>query len=50
VALRTSPRPRATSIPRFDRGVEGFTIAYSLLDVPPYGRQEDWEDLPPGWP
>lgn len=22
----------------------------SLLDVTPYGRQEDWEDSPKGWP
>lgn len=31
------------------RGVEpaGFR---SLLDMTPYGRQEDWEDSPPGWP
>lgn len=34
----------------FARGVEGLTSAYSLLDVTPYGRQEDWEDSPPGWP
>jgi predicted dithiol-disulfide oxidoreductase (DUF899 family) len=24
--------------------------AYSLLDTTPYGRQEDFEDSPPGWP
>lgn len=31
------------------RGVEpaGFR---QLLDMTPYGRQEDWEDSPPGWP
>ncbi len=31
------------------RGVEpaGFR---ALLDMTPYGRQEDWEDSPPGWP
>ena len=34
----------------YARGVEGLTNAYSLLDVTPYGRQEDWEDSPPGWP
>ena len=34
----------------FARGVEGLTNSYSLLDVTPYGRQEDWEDSPPGWP
>jgi hypothetical protein len=22
----------------------------SLLDLMPYGRQETWEDSPPGWP
>lgn len=34
----------------YARGVEGLTNAYSLLDVTPYGRQEDWEDSPDGWP
>ena len=32
------------------RGVENVTDSYSLLDLTPYGRQEDWEDSPPGWP
>jgi len=34
----------------YARGVEGLTDATSLLDVTPYGRQEDWEDSPSGWP
>ncbi len=34
----------------YNRGVESLTDAYPLLDVTPYGRQEDWEDSPPGWP
>ena len=34
----------------FARGVESLTDAYPLLDTTPYGRQEDWEDSPPGWP
>ncbi len=34
----------------YGRGVEKLTDAYSLLDVTPYGRQEDWEDSPAGWP
>jgi predicted dithiol-disulfide oxidoreductase (DUF899 family) len=34
----------------FARGVEGLTDAYSLLDLTPYGRQEDFEDSPAGWP
>lgn len=34
----------------YARGVESLTDAYSLLDVTPYGRQEDWENSPKGWP
>jgi predicted dithiol-disulfide oxidoreductase (DUF899 family) len=34
----------------YARGVEGLTNAYSFLDVTPYGRQEDREDSPSGWP
>lgn len=34
----------------YARGCEGLTDTYSLLDVTPYGRQEDFEDSPPGWP
>ena len=34
----------------YGRGVESLTDSYSLLDVTPYGRQEDWETSPAGWP
>lgn len=34
----------------YARGVERLTDTYDLLDVTPYGRQEDWEDSPDGWP
>lgn len=34
----------------YGRGTERLTEAYSLLDVTPYGRQEDFEDSPSGWP
>ena len=34
----------------YNRGTESLTDSYSLLDVTPYGRQEDWEDSPSGWP
>lgn len=34
----------------YNRGTESLTDAYRLLDVTPYGRQEDWEDSPSGWP
>jgi len=32
------------------RGVDRLVFAHSILDLTPYGRQEDWEDSPPGWP
>ena len=32
------------------RGVEGMDNNYRLLDLTVYGRQEPWEDSPPGWP
>lgn len=32
------------------RGVENATDSYALLDLTPYGRQEDFEDSPEGWP
>jgi len=31
-------------------GVEAMDNSYSLLDLTVYGRQEKWEDSPPGWP
>jgi predicted dithiol-disulfide oxidoreductase (DUF899 family) len=34
----------------YARGVESVTDAYALLDRTPYGRQEDFEDSPAGWP
>ena len=32
------------------RGVDRLLFINSFLDLTPYGRQEDWEDSPPGWP
>lgn len=32
------------------RGVDRLVFHNSILDLTPYGRQEDWEDSPPGWP
>jgi predicted dithiol-disulfide oxidoreductase (DUF899 family) len=32
------------------RGVDRLLFVNSVLDLAPYGRQEDWEDSPPGWP
>jgi predicted dithiol-disulfide oxidoreductase (DUF899 family) len=33
-----------------NRGVDRLLFANNVLDLAPYGRQEDWEDSPPGWP
>jgi predicted dithiol-disulfide oxidoreductase (DUF899 family) len=40
----------STTYSTYARGTESLTDAYTLLDVTPYGRQEDFEDSPPGWP
>jgi hypothetical protein len=32
------------------RGVDRLMFVQNILDLAPYGRQEDWEDSPPGWP
>lgn len=32
------------------RGVEQLGHTFPLIDLLPYGRQEDWQDSPEGWP
>jgi predicted dithiol-disulfide oxidoreductase (DUF899 family) len=32
------------------RGVDRILFVNNILDLVPYGRQEDWEDSPEGWP
>jgi predicted dithiol-disulfide oxidoreductase (DUF899 family) len=32
------------------RGVDRLLFVNNVLDLAAYGRQEDWEDSPPGWP
>jgi predicted dithiol-disulfide oxidoreductase (DUF899 family) len=32
------------------RGVEALGPVWTLLDLTPLGRQEDWEDSPEGYP
>jgi predicted dithiol-disulfide oxidoreductase (DUF899 family) len=32
------------------RGVEVMDYTFALTDLTVYGRQEPWEDSPPGWP
>lgn len=32
------------------RGLDQLFTPYNFLDLTPFGRQEAWEDSPPGWP
>ena len=32
------------------RGMDRVMFVHNILDLTPYGRQEDWEDSPAGWP
>jgi predicted dithiol-disulfide oxidoreductase (DUF899 family) len=32
------------------RGVDRLRLDFNLLDLTPFGRQEEWEDSPDGWP
>lgn len=32
------------------RGTEQLSHTFPLIDLLPYGRREDWQDSPPGWP
>lgn len=32
------------------RGVDRLMFIHNILDIAPYGRQQDWEDSPEGWP
>ena len=32
------------------RGVDRLVFRHNILDLCPYGRQEDWENSPSGWP
>jgi predicted dithiol-disulfide oxidoreductase (DUF899 family) len=34
----------------YARGLEPLVGTVNFLDLTPYGRQEDWEDSPEGWP
>jgi predicted dithiol-disulfide oxidoreductase (DUF899 family) len=34
----------------YARGLDTLYAPYNFLDLTPYGRQEDWEDSPAGWP
>jgi len=32
------------------RGTEQLSHTFPLIDLLPWGRQEDWQDSPDGWP
>ena len=32
------------------RGLDRVMFSHNILDLTPYGRQEDWENSPEGWP
>jgi predicted dithiol-disulfide oxidoreductase (DUF899 family) len=32
------------------RGTEQLSYSFGLIDLLPYGRREDWQDSPDGWP
>ena len=32
------------------RGTEQLSCSFGLIDLLPYGRREDWQDSPDGWP
>lgn len=32
------------------RGTEQVSHSFPLIDLLPYGRQEEWQDVPEGWP
>jgi predicted dithiol-disulfide oxidoreductase (DUF899 family) len=32
------------------RGTEQLGYSFALIDLLPYGRQEEWQDSPEGWP
>lgn len=34
----------------YARGLDRLFLPYNFLDLTVYGRQEDWEDSPAGWP
>lgn len=34
----------------YTRGLESVATHYNYLDLTPYGRQEEWENSPEGWP
>jgi predicted dithiol-disulfide oxidoreductase (DUF899 family) len=49
IFLRSGDRVFHTNVVEH-RGTETFVSTFKYLDLTPYGRQEEWEESPAGWP
>ena len=48
---RTAPPPADGQVPSdYEFASPSGCVVNNMLDLAPYGRQQDWEDSPPGWP
>ena len=48
---RTTCSCARTSLPHYLIDARGDSaLSWSFLDITAYGRQEEWEDSPEGWP
>jgi predicted dithiol-disulfide oxidoreductase (DUF899 family) len=45
-----STTQRCAPMFQYGRGTERLSHLNGLVDLLPYGRQEEWEDSPAGWP
>jgi hypothetical protein len=43
-------RPRDRTWHTDGRGTEQLSHTFALIDILPWGRQEEWQDSPDGWP
>jgi predicted dithiol-disulfide oxidoreductase (DUF899 family) len=41
---------RVSHLAHSGRGTEQLSYTFALIDLLPYGRQEEWQDSPGGWP
>jgi predicted dithiol-disulfide oxidoreductase (DUF899 family) len=49
-ALRRKKKTSRWRASRAHRSPSCRALPYGFLDLTPHGRQEDWEDSPPGFP
>jgi predicted dithiol-disulfide oxidoreductase (DUF899 family) len=48
--LRVKEKAATRALDTSSRGVDRLRFDFNLLDLTPFGRQEEWEDSPEGWP